>query len=81
MIYSNGSALIEGNRSESYVPAYHELLYDEEENLLDTFSANYDYHTSSYNDDFTNIVYSDVCEYVPDFSTDPKVKAECEVFN
>jgi len=81
MIYSNGSALIEGNKSEIYVPAYHELLYDEEENLLDTFSANYDYHTTSYNDDFTNIVYSNVCEHVTDFSTDPKIKAECESFN
>ena len=81
MIYSNGSALIEGVRSEKYVPEYHELLYDEEENLLDTFSANYDYHSTSYNADFTNVVYSNVCEYVPDFATDPKVKAECEAFN
>ena len=81
MIYSNGSALIEGNRSELYVPAYHELLYDEEENLLDTFSANFDYHTTSYNDDFTNVVYSNVCEHVTDFSTDPKIKADCEAFN
>jgi hypothetical protein len=63
------------------VPAYHELLYDEEEALLDTFSANYDYHTTNYNNDFTNIVYSNVCEHVTEFSSDPKVKAECEAFN
>lgn len=31
MIYSNGTALIEGEASETYVPEYHELLYDEEE--------------------------------------------------
>ena len=70
--------MIEGVSSERYVPDYHELLYDEEENLLDTFSANYDYHTASYNDEFTNVVYSNVCEYVSDFSADAKVKAECE---
>ena len=38
MIYSNGTALIEGQLSETYVPEYHELLYDEEEQLLDKFS-------------------------------------------
>lgn len=61
MIYSNGTALIEGQSSEIYVPEYHELLYDEEEQLLDKFSANYDYHSTGYNDDFNNLVYSNVC--------------------
>ena len=81
MIYSNGSALIEGNRSESYVPKYHELLYDEEEKLLDKFSSNYDYHTDAYNTDFTNIVYSNICEHVSDFNTDTTIRNECEAFN
>lgn len=61
LIYSNGTALIEGEPSLTYVPDYHERLYDEEELLLDRFSANYDYHSSDYNDDFNNIIYSNVC--------------------
>jgi hypothetical protein len=81
MIYSNGTALMEGTPSETYVPNYHEYLYDEEEELLDIFSANYDYHTASYNEDFTNVVYSNVCEHVSEFSGEAMTKAECEAFN
>ena len=64
LIYSNGSALIEGIQSLKYVPDYHELLYDEEEQLLDIFSQNYDSHSDSYNEDFNNIIYSNVCQYI-----------------
>ena len=81
MIYFNGTALIEDELSETYVPKYHELLYDEEEQLLDKFSQNCDYHSAGYNDDFYNLVYSNVCQYVPEFAADPKVQAECESFN
>lgn len=76
MIYSNGTALIEGQTSDGYVPKYHESVYDEEEALLDKFSANYDYHSSDYNDLFNNIVYSNVCQYVTFDS-----KTACEDFN
>lgn len=61
LIYSNGTALIEGERSQTYVPVYHESIYDEEEALLDKFSQNYDFHSAEYNDLFNNIVYSNVC--------------------
>jgi hypothetical protein len=81
MIYSNGTALIEGELSESYVPKYHELLYDEEEQLLDKFSQNYDYHSASYNDDFNNLVYADVCLYVQELGTTDQALSECEAFN
>ena len=37
--------MIEGELSETYVPVYHESVYDEEELLLDKFSANYDFHS------------------------------------
>jgi hypothetical protein len=81
MIYFNGTALIEDQPSETYVPQYHEALYDEEEQLLDKFSQNYDYHSAGYNDDFNNLVYSNVCQYVSDFSSVPAIQAECESFN
>ena len=81
LIYSNGTALIEGEKSDVYVPKYHELLYDEEEMLLDKFSANYDYHTEAYNTDFTNVVYSNICEYVSDFNEEDQVRRDCESFN
>lgn len=58
------------------MPAYHEQLYDEEEQLLDRFSQNYDYHSPSYNEDFNNIIYSNVCQYVPYDSV-----TQCEAFN
>jgi len=38
--------------------------------LLDKFSANFEYHSDGYNTDFTNVVYSNICEYVSDFSED-----------
>ena len=81
MIYSNGTALIAGESSETYVPTYHELLYDEEEKLLDRFSANFDYHSDAYNTDFTNVVYSNVCEFIDDFSKNQATRTECESFN
>jgi hypothetical protein len=46
MIYSNGTALIEYDVSESFVPNYQEEVYNEEEALLDEFSANYDFHSA-----------------------------------
>ena len=49
--------------------------------LLDKFSANYDYHTDAYNADFTNVVYSNICEYVSDFNEDDTVRRDCESFN
>lgn len=55
---------------------YHESVYDEEEALLDKFSANYDYHSAEYNELFNNIVYSNVCQYVSYDS-----RAVCEDFN
>ena len=60
----------------TYVPTYQEQLYDEEEQLLDMFSQNYDYHTASYNEDFNNIIYADVCQFVEydNFTA-------CEAFN
>lgn len=68
--------MIEGEKSETYVPAYHESIYDEEEALLDKFSANYDYHSIEYNDLFNNIVYANICDYVSYDS-----KPICEDFN
>jgi hypothetical protein len=76
MIYSNGTALIEGNRSETYVPIYHETIYDEEEDTIDKFSANYDYHSTDYNNLFNNIFYSNVCQYVQYDS-----QSTCESYN
>jgi len=38
MIYSNGTSSITGTQSLKYVPSYIESVYDEEEQLLDTFS-------------------------------------------
>ena len=81
MIYSNGTALIEDTPAETYVPSYQESLYDEEEQLLDKFSQNYDYHSSGYNDDFNNLVYSNLCQYVDTFAKDPAIEATCESFN
>lgn len=81
MIYSNGSALIEGQRSETYVPTYQELLYDDEEQLLDKFSQNYNYHSTEYNDQFNYIIYSDVCSYVSDFTATSDIHNTCETFN
>ena len=76
LIYSNGTQLIEGTPSLTYVNTYQEQLYDEEEQLLDKFSQNYDFHSAAYNDDFNNIIYSDVCQYVTYDST-----PACETFN
>jgi hypothetical protein len=49
--------------------------------LLDKFSANYDHHTDAYNTDFTNVVYSNICEYVSDFNEEEQVRRDCESFN
>lgn len=76
MIYSNGAALIEGQDSISYVDQYQSSLYDQEEQLLDQFSKNYNYHSTTYNNDFNNIIYSDVCQYVSYDNT-----TTCENFN
>ncbi len=76
LIYKDGSSTIYGEPSIDYVPSYHENLYDEEEQLLDKFSKNFDYHSSSYNADFNNIIYSNVCQYVNYNNTE-----ECEEFN
>ncbi len=42
------------------------------------FSSNHDYHSSQYNTDFNNIVFSNVCEYVAEFVAD---LTNCESFN
>ena len=42
------------------------------------FSTNYDYHTDSYNKDFNNIIFSNVCDYLPEFKM---AKDACENFN
>lgn len=76
MIYSNGTSNILDTPSLTYVPSYIDSVYDEEEELLDTFSANYDYHSSTYNDLFNSIIYSDLCQYVQYEST-----PDCEAFN
>lgn len=68
--------MIEGQISETYVPSYDESVYDEEEQLLDMFSGNYDYHSVAYNDLFNNIVYADMCQQV-DYSS----FTLCEEFN
>ena len=54
------------------------MQYSQEEQLLDIFSLNYDSHTSSYNDDFNNIIYSDVCKYGP---FDVNEQSVCEGFD
>ena len=59
-----------------FVPDYHEQLYDQEEELLDRFSQNFDFHTDSYNQDFNNIIYYNVCQYIDYGDTEA-----CESFN
>ena len=76
MIYKNGTSQIEDKLSIDFVPEYQDSLYDSEEELLDKFSENFNFHSASYNDDFNNIIYSNVCEYV-DFDS----KEDCETFN
>lgn len=44
--------------------------------MLNQFSANYNYHSTQYNTDFNNIIYSNVCQYVKYDSQDT-----CEAFN
>lgn len=56
-------------------------LYDQEEQLLDSFSQNYDYHSQEYNDNFNNLIYSNLCQYLPEFSSDKAQQTECESFN
>ena len=70
MIYSNGTSIITGEKAETYVPSVIPQLYDQEEQLLDSFSQNYDYHSPEYNDNFNNLVYSNLCQYLPEFSSD-----------
>eukprot|EP00831_Metopus_contortus_P034892 TRINITY_DN2778_c0_g1_i1.p1 TRINITY_DN2778_c0_g1~~TRINITY_DN2778_c0_g1_i1.p1 ORF type:complete len:220 (+),score=40.85 TRINITY_DN2778_c0_g1_i1:170-829(+) len=52
--------------------------YDGEEELLDMFTDNHDYHSDNYNDNFNKIIYSNVCEYIPEFVS---TKSTCEAFN
>ncbi len=42
------------------------------------FSSNHDYHSSKYNTNFNNIIFSDVCQYITEFTND---LANCESFN
>jgi len=76
LIYKNGTSKIYGETSLEFVPNYHEDLYDQEEELLDKFSQNFDYHSDSYNTDFNNIIYSNVCKHVGYEDTNA-----CEEFN
>ena len=42
------------------------------------FSTNLDYHSSKFNTDFNNIIFSNVCLYMPQFLS---ALQECESFN
>lgn len=42
------------------------------------FNENYDYHTKRYNNDFSSVVFSNLCELIPEFQAEGD---ECLSFN
>jgi len=73
--------LIQGQPASTFVPQQQEMLYDQEEELLDKFSQNYDYHSASYNSLFNSVIYSDICKNVPELSATSVIFTACESYN
>ena len=63
------------------MPELENQLYPYEENLLDSFSQNFDYHSSTYNDIFNTLVYTDICQGVPFIVNNQTAANICENFN
>jgi hypothetical protein len=72
----------------------HKQLISDEQSLLELFSANIDYHTSTYRADFNKLIYSNICENLDTILSDSQsftqemgiqsalsLKQECDAFN
>lgn len=57
--------LIQGQPASTFIQEQQELLYDQEEELLDKFSENWAGHSPSYKSLFNSVIYSDICKNVP----------------
>ena len=53
-------------------------MISDEQQLLEIFSSNYNYHTETYNTDFNNLIYGNMCEYL---SFANSTAEECAAFN
>jgi hypothetical protein len=62
LFYSNGTAQILGMNVKDILKTYNKQLIEEEQNLLELFSANYKYHTETYNTQFNGLLYSSICD-------------------
>jgi hypothetical protein len=57
LFYSNNTAQFEFQEVESLLDTLYQQQYEDEQNLLKTFTSNYYFHSSSYNNDFNNLIY------------------------
>jgi hypothetical protein len=95
LFYSNGTAMILGKNVKEILFEYNKQLIDDEQALLELFSSNYAYHTSSYNSIFNGLMYSSICDNLDTLGTyqlstsnltgalerSPISRDECESFN
>ena len=81
MLYSNGTSSVNGNLTETYVTQSQIDLFSDEENLLNIFASNFNFHTTTYNNLFNTLYYTDMCAGLPLFANDPVGFSVCEVFS
>ena len=79
--YSNGTSIILGNPVENQIDSMHVSMQDREEELLDLFAKNYDFHSAGYNENFNNLVYASICDNLPELSQNETLRNDCQYFN
>lgn len=62
LFYTNGTSQILSKNVREVLAEYNKQLIDDEQKLLELFSANLDFHTSSYNSEFNQLIYSSICD-------------------
>ena len=73
--------MIKGQNSINFLNFYLKEQYRLDEDLLNMFEKNYDYHSDSYNKDFQNIVHESICEHVESIKNNAADYAECLTIN
>jgi len=78
LFYSNLTAQILNRNVKEVLAQYHKELIDDEQTLLELFSSNFKYHTTSYNTQFKGLMYSSICDNLDKLNEFAKRKAESD---
>ena len=77
-LYKDYNITIKNRDPIEYIDFLLNDVYKHQANLLDAFLENYDYHSSSYNEKFNAIIFSNVCSYITTF---PTTTTSCEIID